>query len=121
MAYIRLDVLVLQVESLTIQESTKAYKNSREDAYMFPDVNTNDRDVAIQWVLVSSGDDFQSLDLGVQALQNRERFSVSEVTIHLGQRKHTSQPQPLPWIEAVVVLKVFLKLSTEPKYLMICS
>jgi hypothetical protein len=82
MTYISLDVEVLEVEG------------------MLPDVNADDRDMAEERILVSSGCDLQTLGGGVVPLKEDQLIEAAQRT---GNR-HTSHPQPEPWIPAVVVL-----------------
>ena len=92
--YVSLDVEVLEVESV------------------LPDVDADDGDVAQERVLVGGGGELEALGRGVVALH------AQHVSIHLfmyiAEEGRTSQPQPEPWMAAVVVLNSFLKLSKEP-------
>ena len=80
---------------------------------MLPDVDADDGDVRQERVLVRGGGDLDLLGGRVQALQGSE-IQIAPIC---EQRKtgRTSQPQPEPWMPAVVVLNCFLKSSKEPK------
>ena len=90
--HVGLDVEVLEVEGV------------------LPDVDADEGDVAEERVLVRGGGELDALGGGVVALQEGEYGDRSA-----GARTRTSQPQPEPWMAAVVVLNSFLKLSKEPK------
>ena len=86
---------------------------------MLPDVDADDGDVRQERVLVGGGGDLDLLGGRVQAL----RASQTQIT-PIGQQtkaRRTSQPQPEPWMPAVVVLNCFLKSSKEPKTEVIAS
>ena len=85
---------------------------------MLPDIDTNDGDEGEERVLVSGGGDLETLGGGVQALQRRNvACSHKQLLSTFVKRGEilTSQPQPEPWIPAVVVLNSFLRLSRDPK------
>lgn len=72
---------------------------------MLPDVDTDDGDMSEEGVLVGSGHNLKTLVRGVVSLhQQREETVV--LTSRL-KRRLTSQPQPEPWIPAVIVLNSF--------------
>lgn len=90
-AHISLDVEVLKVER------------------MLPDINTDNRDVGQKRILVGRGGNLKSSGRGVVSLRDGQ-FRVFSLQTCL----RTSQPQPEPWIAAVVVLNCFCMFSTEP-------
>jgi len=53
---------------------------------MFPDVDTDDRYMTEQRVLVSSSDNFQSFSLGIQCLRGTEGSSLEKTRLFLGMK-----------------------------------
>jgi len=87
---------------------------------MLPNVNTDDGDVSEKRILVGCGDDLQFASGRVDALMvtSGQSRHPSQTPGHFGERMdwtRTTQPQPEPWMPAVVVLNSFLSLSTDPQ------
>jgi uracil-DNA glycosylase len=81
---------------------------------VLPDIDADDGRVGQERVLVGRRGDLQTLGLGVQALQIGT-VSTRREDVQRRRGKRTSQPQPEPWMAALVVLNSFLKLSKVPK------
>ena len=53
---------------------------------MLPDVDTDDRYMTEQRVLISSSDNFQSFSLGIQCLRGNEGSSLEETRLFSGMK-----------------------------------
>jgi len=91
-SHISLDVEVLKIER------------------MLPDINADNRNVGQERILVGCGGNLKSFGRGVVSLCDGQLQMFNAYTYLL----RTSQPQPEPWIAAVVALNCFCMFSTEP-------
>ena len=101
--YVGLDVEILEVERV------------------LPDVDADDGDIRQERVLVGSGGDLEDLQGGVVALSHTKTDNWYASMEDRTGRVLTSQPQPEPWMEAVVALNSAMNLSTEPQVLTMAS